>query len=213
MTHPIRGLYAIVDADALERSGLEVEPAAEALLAGGAKVLQLRAKGRSAAQTLAWLRALAPLARSARVPVIANDRADLAQLAGCAGVHVGQDDLPVKEVRRIFPRLLVGVSTHDLGQLAEALTTGADYVALGPIFETQSKGNPEPVVGLDVLEQGAALAASAGVPLVAIGGITESTARLVRAAGAVPAIIGALLPEPGTADPYGEITQRARRLS
>ena len=194
-----RGPYAILDVDSLEARGLDLVESAAAMLAGGASLLQLRAKGRSARPVLAWLEALVPLARGAHVPLIVNDRADLAAVSGATGVHVGQEDLPVAEVRRLFPELLVGISTHSLPQLEAALADRPDYVALGPIFATQSKANPDPVVGLDQLARAVALAQGAGVPLVAIGGIDSRSAHDIRAAGAVPAVIGALLP------PLGEV--------
>lgn len=197
------GPYAILDVDSVEARGLDLVACATAMLAGGASLLQLRAKERPARQVLAWLAALVPLTRDAGVPLIVNDRADLAALAGATGVHVGQDDLPAPEVRRHFPGLRIGVSTHSIAQLEAALADRPDYVALGPIFATQSKANPDPVVGLDMLARGAALAATAGVPLVAIGGIDSRSAHQVRAAGAVPAVIGALLPA------IGEVFQEA----
>lgn len=213
--NPFWGVYAIVDVDTVDQRHLRVEPVAEALLAGGARVLQLRAKGRSAEETLTWLRALAPLAKRARVPLIANDRADLARLAACDGVHVGQDDLPAADVRRSFPELLLGVSTHDIDQLDVALAMRPDYVALGPVFETRTKANPDPVVGLETLQQAALRAARAAVPLVAIGGISQATVARVGAAGASPAVVGALMPDAGGdgAGPYEDIAERTRRLT
>lgn len=210
---PFRGVYAILDVDSVERRRLDVEPVAEALLAGGARVLQLRAKGRAADETLAWLRALAPLAGRAGVPLIANDRPDLARLAGCAGVHVGQDDLPVEEVRRTFGELLVGVSTHNLEQLEGALAARPDYVALGPIFETRTKANPDPTVGVDLLKEAVRRATRAGLPVVAIGGIDHDTVARVGAAGASPAVVAALLPNVAErVEPYEDIAERTRRL-
>lgn len=214
MDRPFHGVYAILDVDSVERRQLGVVPVAEALLAGGARVLQLRAKGRAADETLAWLRALAPLAERAGIPLIANDRPDLARLAGCVGVHVGQDDLPVEEVRRTFGELLVGVSTHNLDQLEAALAGRPDYVALGPIFETHTKANPDPTVGVDLLKQAARRATRAGLPLVAIGGIDHVTVAQVGAAGASPAVVAALLPNVADGgDPYEEIAERTRRLA
>lgn len=213
MDSPFRGVYAILDVDSVERRRLDVEPVAEALLAGGARVLQLRAKGRAADETLAWLRALAPLAGRAGVPLIANDRPDLARLAGCAGVHVGQDDLPVEEVRRTFGELLVGVSTHNLEQLEGALAARPDYVALGPIFETRTKANPDPTVGVDLLKEAVRRATRAGLPVVAIGGIDHDTVARVGAAGASPAVVAALLPNVAErVEPYEDIAERTRRL-
>jgi len=114
--------------------------------------------------------------------VIINDRADIAVLAAAAGVHVGQDDLPVESARSICgPQALVGVSTHNLGQFRAAIATSADYLAIGPIFPTTTKQNPDPVIGLDFIRRARQLTAK---PLVAIGGITAERAADVYAAGA-----------------------------
>jgi thiamine-phosphate pyrophosphorylase len=126
--------------------------------------------------------------------LFANDRPDLALLAGADGVHVGQDDLPVAEVRRFAPGLRVGVSTHDLAELERALGEAPDYVAFGPVFATPSKRNHEPVVGLDGLERAHELSVVAKVPLVAIGGIELERATLAGAYAEVVSVIGALLP-------------------
>ncbi len=209
------GLYAILDVDALERRGLAVVQAGRALLLGGPKVLQLRAKHAGAAQTLAWLRSLRGPTRDAGVLLFANDRADLAEAAGCDGVHVGQNDLPLEDVRRAFPRLRVGVSTHDVSQLTHTLSARPDYAALGPVFGTENKRNPEPTVGFDELERLSAAAHRASVPLVAIGGIDEASAVRVAALGVAVAVIGALLPDIGVSGQaaYDEITRRTARLS
>lgn len=213
MDSPFHGVYAVLDVESVERRRLGVVPVAEALLAGGARVLQLRAKERAAGEILAWLRQLVPLTERDGVPLMANDRPDLARLAGCAGVHVGQEDVPVEEVRRTFGELRVGVSTHDLEQLDAALNLRPDYVALGPIFETRTKANPDPTVGIDVLRKAARRAARAGLPLVAIGGIDHANVAEVGAAGASPAVVAALLPNAADdVDPYEDIARRTRRL-
>ncbi len=209
------GLYAIADVDTLHRRGLDVERAARAMLLGGPVTLQLRAKRAGAADTLAWLRALRAPAHDAGCELFANDRADLAQAAGCDGVHVGQDDLSLAEVRRSFPELRVGVSTHDEAQLRGALAERPDYVALGPVFSTVSKENPEPTVGISTFERLGVCARDAAVPLVAIGGITLESAERIANAGASVALIGALLPDStlGSEEAYAEITRRTQRLA
>jgi thiamine-phosphate pyrophosphorylase len=209
------GLYAIADVDTLEKRGLDVERAALAMISGGPRWLQLRAKRASAAQSLRWLRALAEPARRAGVLLFENDRADLARAAACDGVHVGQDDLELADVRRCFPGLAVGVSTHDAAQFARALAERPDYVAFGPIFPTRSKENPDPVVGLDALRALAATAHAVGVPVVAIGGITEDTAAAVSSTGASVALISALMPSPDLNgdEAYAAITQRTRHFA
>src|SRR5258708_4272400 len=144
----MRGLYAIADLETLERRRLDPVRFAEAVLAARPAALQIRDKAGGARRTLALLRAVAPLAARAGVPLFANDRADLALLARCDGVHVGQDDLPVPLARRVAPGLRVGLSTHDAAQVEAALEEGPDYIAVGPIFPTTSKDRPSPVVGL-----------------------------------------------------------------
>src|SRR5580692_9277912 len=115
-TRDMRGLYAIVDAGALDVRGLDPLAFAEAVLSVSPAALQLRAKNVSARETLALLRALAPMCHRSGVLLVANDRPDLALMAGCDLVHVGQDDMPIERVRRIAPGLGVGISTHTLEQ-------------------------------------------------------------------------------------------------
>ena len=191
----MRGLYPIVDLTTLARHGRPVLAFTEEVLAVRPALLQLRAKDAPAREVLDWLRQLVPRCHAVGTKLIANDRPDLALLAGCDGVHLGQEDLPIGEVRLLAGnRLEIGVSTHDLGQLERALDTRPDYVAFGPIFATASKEAPDPVVGLNVLQQAATLARAAGVPLVAIGGIDLVRAPRVAESGALGAVIGALLP-------------------
>src|SRR5208282_5574630 len=133
-------------------------------------------------------------------------------ISGAAGVHVGQEDLPVEEARKICgPSRWVGVSTHNLEQLREADRTSADYIAVGPIFPTGTKENPDPVVGIDFLRAARRLTRK---PLVAIGGITiESAPEMFRAGADSVAIIRDLLaaPDPGTRPrEYLAVAERAR---
>jgi thiamine-phosphate pyrophosphorylase len=152
------------------------------------------------------------------VPLVANDRPDLALLAGCDLVHVGQEDIPIDRVRRLAPGIGVGVSTHDAAQLAAALAARPAYVAFGPIFETRSKANADPVVGLAELRSAYAQASAAGVPLVAIGGISRERARsLVGCADAV-AVISELLPRAvadagaNSTEALDDVERRARAI-
>ena len=186
------GLYPIIDIDALDRARLAALDFARAVLAARPAIIQLRAKHLSARETLGLLRALRPLARGAQSKLFANDRPDLAKLAGCDGVHLGQGDLPCEEVRRWFPELEVGVSTHSLEQLRSALRWEPDYVAYGPVFDTGNKENPEASVGLASLSQARTLVAGAR-PLVAIGGIDRGRLAQVRAQADLVAVIGALV--------------------
>jgi thiamine-phosphate pyrophosphorylase len=161
---------------------------AQALLAGGAQVLQLRMKDAPARDQLAVLQALHPLvAATPGALLIMNDRLDVALAGAAHGVHLGQDDLPLAAARRVAPAgFLIGISTHNEAQAAAALSGGADYIALGPIYPTTSKANPDPVVGVERL---ASLCRSTTTPVVAIGGITLERAPEVAAAGAHAAAV------------------------
>ena len=208
----MRGLYAIVDTQTLEARRLDPLAFADAVLAARPAALQLRAKDLPPRDTLALLRALAPRARRAGVPLIANDRADLALLAGCDMVHVGQTDMPVERVRRIAPGLGVGVSTHTLEQLDAALEARPAYVAFGPVYPTTSKADAEAVVGPAGVAAAFERASRAGIPLVAIGGITLAHARELAGTADAVAVIGALLSTAGADDGAEAITARARDL-
>lgn len=203
------GLYPIVDLDSLAKRGLSPVDFAEQVLTSRPPLLQLRAKSAGARETLALLRRLKPLCAQAGTLLFANDRPDLALIAGVAGVHVGQDDLPLGEVRRFAPALRVGVSTHNRAQFEAALAEQPDYVALGPIFATSSKLNPDPVVGLVELAWAAERARAANVPLVAIGGIDRDRARDVARLGVIGAVIGALFPDAGE---HESVSERSRSL-
>lgn len=208
-----RGLYAIADADSTSSLGLDLRQTALALMAAGPAFMQLRAKGRSTEETVAMLQAVLAGPRHPETRVVQNDRADVAQLCGAHGVHVGQSDLPAGEVKAAFPDLLCGLSTHSLAQLKEALLVPAlDYVALGPIFRTNSKKNPEPEVGLAMLKQAHELTREAGVPLVAIGGIGFEDIADVAPHCELLAAISLLLPTEKVSKPYQWIEERAAAL-
>jgi thiamine-phosphate pyrophosphorylase len=215
----MRGLYAIVDVDSLAARRIDPVAFAEAVLAAGPTALQLRAKDMPPREALGLLRELAPRCRRLGVPLVANDRPDLAILSGCDLVHVGQTDMPIDRVRRLAPGLGVGVSTHSLEQLDAALGTRPSYVALGPLFETTTKKNPDPVVDGATLRAAHARCLVAGIPLVVIGGITRERARdLVPHVEAV-AVISALIPPRASAladapraELLREVTARARAL-
>jgi thiamine-phosphate pyrophosphorylase len=205
----MRGLYAIVDLGTLAARRLDPVAFGDAVLRARPAALQLRAKDAPARETLALLRMLAPMCHRAGVPLVANDRPDLALFAGCDLVHVGQTDMPIERVRRIAPRLGVGVSTHTLEQLDAALAARPAYVAFGPVFATTTKANPDPVVGVEGLAAASARAVAAGVPLVAIGGITrENVGSLVGLAQAV-AVVSDLVPTVTGSDTLHEVTSRA----
>jgi len=194
----VRGLYPIVDLDSLGELGAAPQTVvqfAKRVLAARPPLLQLRAKHAGMRDTLELLRALRPLCSEFGARLIANDRADLAVLGQCDGVHIGQEDLPLTVVRLLAPGLLVGVSTHTLAQLAAALSEKPDYVAFGPVFGTASKERADPSVGIALLADAHAAAKSAGIPLVAIGGITLERAPQVAEHCELAAVIAALQPD------------------
>ncbi len=196
-------LYPILDADCFANE-LDLITAAEELAAAGCALMQYRNKSGHARMMIEQARELRRQSR-ARVLVshdlgpdvrlIMNDRADLCLAADFGGVHVGQDDLSPEAVRRIIgPGLWLGVSTHNPEQLAEADKTSADYLAIGPVFATSSKRNPDPVVGLEGVRRARALTSK---PLVAIGGIARGNAASVIEAGADSvAVISDLIKSP-----------------
>jgi thiamine-phosphate pyrophosphorylase len=204
-------LYAIADVGILSARNIDVLAFSKAVLLARPAALQLRAKDVPAREILALLRALHPMCRQLHVPLVANDRADVAALAGCDLVHIGQTDMAIEMVRRLAPGIGVGISTHNASQLACALEHRPAYVAFGPVYPTESKVDPDPVVGVAALRAAHAQAIAAGVPLVAIGGITLENAIDVAAAADACAVIGALVPPAGTID-FDAITHRARLL-
>jgi thiamine-phosphate pyrophosphorylase len=174
-------LYAILDASPNLPSE-SVAAIAEQLAEAGVQLIQLRAKHASARSLFEMSSRLVSHLNGCGVHIIVNDRPDIASMAGAAGVHVGQEDLAVEAARKICPRpLWVGVSTHNLEQLQAADRTSADYIAVGPIFATGSKENPDPVVGIDFLRAARRITQKT---LVAIGGITVESASEVYRAGA-----------------------------
>ncbi len=163
------------------------------MVEAGARLLQIRHKGHWSREVFDEARGVAELCAREGVELIVNDRADFAMLLG-AGLHVGQDDLAPADARGLIGTgRTLGFSTHNAEQLRAAAREPVDYVALGPIFGTSNKDNPDPVVGLDQLADWRGLTS---LPLVAIGGMTRENARAVLDAGADSlAVIGDLLPE------------------
>jgi thiamine-phosphate pyrophosphorylase len=188
--------YPILDTQLVQKRGLDPVSAAGEILEGGARILQFRHKGFLSRDVFDWLDAIAKLTRDAGAMLVVNDRADLATYFR-AGLHVGQEDLPPFAVRQLIgPRGSIGLSTHNETQLRAASSEPIDYIALGPIFGTASKENPDPALGIEELRR---LRPLASRPLVAIGGITLSTAAQTIAAGAdTVAVIGDLFPESGS---------------
>lgn len=186
-------VYPITDA---RLSGLSHAEQVVRLSEGGARLVQLREKHLPAREFYREAEEAVRVARGRGVRVIINDRVDVALAVGADGVHVGQDDVGPEAARRVLGEgAIVGFSTHNVEQAVEAVRFPVDYVAIGPIFGTFSKENPDPVVGLEGLRR--VREAVGDLPLVAIGGITRENALEVLAAGADSvAVIGALLAEP-----------------
>jgi thiamine-phosphate pyrophosphorylase len=190
-------LYPILDTDSLEARGISPEAAAAAFLEGGAGILQIRHKAHWSRDFFTTAQRIARLCREHGARLIVNDRADFALLLE-AGLHVGQDDLPPRDARQLMgPDAVIGFSSHSVSQLCAAGGEPVDYVALGPVFSTASKRNPDPVDGVEEIVRCRALLDK---PLVAIGGITRDNALDVLRAGADSiAIIAGLFPEKPTA--------------
>ncbi len=174
--------YPILDPLQVAKYGLDAMDVARALLAAGVEWFQFRHKGPYTRTDYDLAAELGRLVHEAGAQYVINDRVDIALMVGADGVHVGQDDLPPSAVRKIAgDRLFIGYSTHNEKQLRAGDKEPVDYLALGPLFGTTSKENPDPVVGVAEL---ARLRPLSSKPLVAIGGITRKSAEEAFAAGA-----------------------------
>ena len=172
-------LYVILDAALLPSDPIELT---KKLLDAGARLFQYRDKTPSSRELLHASQALCLTVRQHGGTFLVNDRADIARLAGASGVHLGQDDLSVAAAREVVgTSCLIGLSTHNLPQFEAAVDSSADYIAVGPIFPTTGKHNPDPAVGVDFVGAARKLTTK---PIVAIGGITLERARQVIEAGA-----------------------------
>jgi thiamine-phosphate pyrophosphorylase len=187
--------YPILDTEVSLRHRIDPMDAARQILEAGVRILQFRHKGFLSREAFTWLEQIAKMTGAAGATLVVNDRADLAKLFGAA-LHLGQDDLLPSIARRVVGSdTMVGYSTHNEAQLRAACAEPADYLALGPVFGTVTKENPDPTVGLDELRR---LRPLSNRPLVAIGGITRVNAIQVLEAGADSvAVIGDLFPEDG----------------
>lgn len=196
-------IYPITDA---RLSGLAHAEQVARLCDGGATLIQLREKHLAPREFYRAAEAALRVAREYGARLIINDRADIALALGADGAHFGQDDLRPTAARRVLgDDAIIGFSTHNVEQVTEATQLPASYIAFGPIYATSSKDNPDPVVGLDALRRARSL--TRGLPLVAIGGITQANARAVLEAGADSvAVISSIL----STDP-ADITRRMRR--
>lgn len=198
-------MYPITDT---QLSGISHADQVSLLADAGATFVQLREKNLPALDFYNEAKAALAVAAQKSVTLIINDRVDVALALGARGVHLGQDDLPPEAARELLgDAAVIGYSTHSVAQASAAANLPVDYIAIGPIFQTGSKNNPDPVVGLDGLR--AVRYAIGDIPLVAIGGITETNAVAVIDAGADSiALISALLSGGPT-----EISNRYRALS
>jgi len=223
---------AIVDADVAEAFGWTMTDLAAAYLNGGATLLQVRAKKASSGWLLHVTTAIVALAHRANAMVIVNDRADIARLSGADGVHVGQDDLAPAAVRQIIgagaglqgpgspgdqveiaagAEAIVGLSTHTPEQLEAALHLSVSYIAIGPVFTTDTKTTGYTGLGLEAVRRAAARTGERGVPLVAIGGVTLETApEVIRAGAGTVAVINDLV---AAGDPASRVRAYLARLT
>jgi thiamine-phosphate pyrophosphorylase len=188
--------YPVLDYQLLARYGLPATEAAESILEAGIGILQFRHKGFFSREVFLVAERVALLCGDAGALFVINDRADIAMLLEAA-LHLGQDDLPPSDARRLMTDgRLIGFSTHNADQLRTGEREPVDYLAIGPIFRTTSKQNPDPVIGVERLST---LRPFTHKPLVAIGGVTRKTAPSVFQAGADSiAVIGDLYPQPLT---------------
>jgi thiamine-phosphate pyrophosphorylase len=176
----LNGLYLILDANAFAaRDPVDVVTAAAA---AGARLFQYRDKGASMKEAYRQAVRLRQVCADVGAIFIVNDRCDLAMAVDADGVHLGQGDLPLKHARSLMGvDRLIGVSTHRLDEVEEATRSGADYIGFGPIFETGTKADHEPVVGLEGLRQARA---RTRLPIFAIGGVSLETVPEIKHAGA-----------------------------
>jgi thiamine-phosphate pyrophosphorylase len=204
-------VYPILDTETLAQHGIALDTAAAALLEGGAGILQVRQKGHWTRQVFESARQVACLCREAGAVLVVNDRADFAMLLE-GGLHIGQEDLAPRDARKLIgPDALLGFSSHNLEQLSAAGGEPVDYVALGPVYPTSSKHNPDPVVGVDEVRR---LRPLIDMPLVAIGGITRANAAGAFNAGADSvAVISDLVPQCPTARSLRERMEEWQRIA
>ena len=186
-------VYPLTD---VQLSGLSHSEQLQLLASGGASLVQLREKRMPPLEFYEQAKAAVAIAQRRGVQLIINDRVDVALAVRAAGVHLGQDDLPPEAARRLLgPEAVVGYSTHNVEQALEAVKLPIDYLAIGPIFETATKSDTSPVLGLEGLR--AVRRVIGNFPLVAIGGLTHSNAKAAIEAGAdCVAVISALVSDP-----------------
>ncbi len=195
-------LYILTDSNLSK--GRTNEEVVKAAIAGGADVIQLRGKEYTGRQLLSEALKLKEIASSKGIPLIINDRVDVAVAADADGVHLGQDDLPYKYARRMLGHeKIIGITVHNLEEATQAEKDGADYIGVSSIFTTATKPDATPLEGLEVLTK---IKRNVNIPVVAIGGIKEENVALVAKAGAdCIAVISAVVSAP-------DIKEAARKL-
>ncbi len=182
---PFPPLYAILDNDAVIARGWAPADVCRAWLSAGVRLIQLRAKRLPSGPFLELADEIVQLGRASGALVVINDRADVAAMAGADGVHVGQDDLAPSDARRVLsPTAIVGLSTHEPTQVVSGALEPVSYLAIGPIYATATKDTGYEALGLGAVREAATVTSGAGMPLVAIGGLTLESAPAVREAGA-----------------------------
>lgn len=180
MKRKTEGLYAVIDTAYVSLP--EMEETASGILGSGVRLLQLRAKGLGSGETLEASMILKRLAQKYGAAFIVNDRVDIALMSGADGAHLGQDDIPLPEARKLLgPDSVIGVSTHCPEEAARAQRDGADYISFGPIFPTVTKKDALSPRGVEYLRE---IRKTVSIPIVAIGGVTEDNAAEVLTAGA-----------------------------
>ena len=189
-------LYGIVDLSYVEVA--EVEKIAAAMIAGGVDLIQLRAKDHACAEIAKIAAALHRVTAEHRVPLVINDHPEIARIVPAEGVHLGQDDLPIAEARKIAgPNCMVGKSTHSLDQAIRAFYEGADYIGFGPIFATPTKPDYPPV-GLNEIQK---LHDAVRIPIFCIGGIKlDNLPEVIEAGARRVVIVSGLLQASDTAE-------------
>lgn len=181
----MKGLYAVIDTTYLPSDA--IEQAARAVISGGARILQLRAKQLPPGRMLAAARLLRAVTLESGATFIVNDRVDVAMMSRADGVHLGQSDIPLEGARALLGKdAIIGVSTHNPTEAAVAQKNGADYISFGPIFPTRTKKDAHSPQGLSALRR---LSNMSALPIVAIGGITSENVADVFSHGAASAAV------------------------
>jgi thiamine-phosphate pyrophosphorylase len=194
-------LYAILDIDSVTARRWTPADVCRAWLSAGVRLIQLRAKHLASGPLLELADELVSLCRESGAVLIVNDRADIAAMARAGGLHLGQEDVPARDARLVLGEsAMIGLSTHDSGQVQAGISEPVQYLAFGPVYSTHTKDTGYHALGLDRLREAASIASQAGLPLVAIGGLTLDQASAVREAGANSlAVISDLLAAPDLA--------------